>query len=109
MADIHILTTPTQEDERVVHVRYHVPIDQTGNAYPGGQTSDIEAQLTQSEIDALAAGSLREVPHTFRFGLGMTTSDMADRVRAYWHDVAEDEQSRIDTTYEHYNATLDRS
>jgi hypothetical protein len=109
VADIHVLETPEQDGERVVNVVYHVPIDTTNNAYPGGQTSQIEADLEQSEIDALADGSLREVSHTFRFGSGMSTSEMADRVQAFWHDAASAEQARIDTEYEHYLTTLSRS
>lgn len=107
MADIHILKTPKSGSERRVNVLYHVPIDNA--RYPGGETSQIEEALDQSEIDALDDGSLREVSKTFRFSEGIQEADMTEQIRAKWQDIADDEQARIDNEYEYYHATLERS
>ncbi len=107
MSDIHVLTTPEQNDKRSVTALYHVPVDQDN--YPGDQTSQIESELGQTEIDKLQNGSLREVSHSFRFESGTAVDEMKAAVRDHWHDVAAEEQARIDTEYEYYLTPLNRS
>ena len=62
MSDIHIgKITRTESGKGRAQLFYHIPIDAPVSGIVPTPTSVIEAQLQQSEIDALAAGSRVEV------------------------------------------------
>lgn len=108
MADIHILETPKHKGRQEVTAIFHVPVDRTNNSYPGGQTSQVPG-ISQTEIDALAAGTLYELSKQYKFPIGTSAATMSAQVRGDWEPVRQKVQAAADTRYQYYGVTLERA
>ncbi len=110
MADIHIgKITRTASGKGKAQLFYHIPIDAPVSGIAPTPASAIAAQLQQSEIDALAAGSLVEVSRSIVVLAGQTQAQIADAIRASWQNTKEDYNDKYNFTYKFYGVTLDAS
>ena len=91
MADIHIgKITRTSSGRGKAQLFYHIPIEAPVSGVAPTPTSTIATQLQQSEIDALAAGSLIEVTRNIVVLASHTQAKVADAVRADWQNAKVD-------------------
>jgi hypothetical protein len=107
MADIHIgKITKTESDKGKAQLFYHLPIDTPVSGIVPTPVSAIAGQIQQTEIDALAAGSLIEVSRTIVVLVGQTQAEIADAIRADWQNVRADYNEKYNFTYKFYGTTL---
>ena len=107
MADIHIgKIVRTASGKGRAQLFYHIPIDAPVSGIVPTPTSSIEALLQQSEIDALAAGSLVEVSRSIVVDTDQTQAEIADAVRTDWHNVRADCNDKYDFAYKFHGVTL---
>ena len=109
MADIHILETDRSGPSVRARIVYHVPVNRDNNAYPGGQTSGVP-NISQAEIDALAAGTLYEESKTLKTtAAGTTPAALAATVRARWEPARVRVQAMLDERFKYYGTELARA
>lgn len=108
MADIHIgKITKTASDRGRARLFYHIPIVAPVSGIVPTPESAIGTQLQQAEIDALAAGSLVEVPRNIVVLSSQTQVDITDAVRADWQNVKAGCNDKYNFSYKFYGVTLD--
>lgn len=107
MADIHIgKITRTASGKGKAQLFYHIPINVPVSGVAPTPASAIVTQLQQSEIDALAAGSLVEVLRSIVVLAGQTQADIADAVRADWQNTKVDCNDKYNFAHKFYGVTL---
>jgi len=108
MADIHIgKINRTESGKGKVELFYHIPIDTPVGGIVPTPESAIAAQLQQTEIDALTAGSLMEVSRNIVVLAGQTQAEIADAIRAGWQNARADYNDKYNFAYKFYGVTLD--
>jgi len=108
MADIHIgKINRTESGKGKAELFYHIPIDTPVGGIVPTPDSTIAAQLQQTEIDALAAGSLVEVSRNIVVLAGQTQAQIADAIRADWQNARTDYNDKYNFVYKFYGVTLD--
>ena len=108
MANIHIGKISRIEcGKGKAELIYHIPIDTPVSGIVPTPESAIAAQLQQAEIDALAAGSLIEVKRNIVVLANQTQTEIADAIRADWHNTKLDCNSKYNFAYKFYGVTLD--
>ena len=107
MSDIHIgKITQTEFGKGRAQLFYHVPIDAPVSGVAPTPTSAIVEQIQQSEIDALAAGSMIELSRSIVVLPSQTQAEIAGAIRADWQNVKVDCNNKYDFTYKFYGVTL---
>ena len=107
MADIHIgRIVRTASGKGKAQLFYHIPIDAPVSGIVPTPTSAIAAQLQQSEIDALTAGSLVEVSKNIVVLADQTQAEIADAVRTDWHNAKADYNDKYNFAYKFHGVTL---
>ncbi len=108
MADIHIgKIKRTESGKGRAELFYHIPIDTPVGGIVPTPESAITAQLQQTEIDALAAGSLVEVSRNIVVLAGQTQAQIADAIRADWQNSRAYYNDKYNFVYKFYGVTLD--
>jgi hypothetical protein len=108
MADIHIGKINSTEPGRGrAELFYHIPIDAPVAEIVPTPVSAISAQLQQTEIDALAAGTLIEVSRNIVVLAGQSQAEIADAVRADWLNARAQYNDKYNFIYKFYGVTLD--
>ena len=108
MADIHIgKINQTASGKGKAQLFYHIPIDAPVAGIAPTPQSAIASQLQQSEIDALAAGTLIEVSRTIVVLAGQTQAEIAAAVRADWQNAKTEYNEKYNFVYKFYGVTLD--
>ena len=107
MADIHIGSiTQSDPGKGRAQLIYHIPIDTPVAGIVPTPTSAIPGQLQQSEIDALAAGTLVEIAKDIVVLGTQTKSEIAVAIRADWHNVKADCNNQYDFEHKFHGVTL---
>jgi len=107
MADIHIgKIKQTEPGKGKAQLYYHLPIDSPVAGIVPTPESAIAAQLQQSEIDALSAGSLIEMSRTIVVLASQTQAQVAAAVKADWQNVKADLNDKYNFTHMFYGVTL---
>lgn len=107
MADIHIgKINKTESDKGKAQLFYHIPIDVPVDGIVPTPESAISVQLQQTEIDALAAGSLVEVSRNIVLLAGQTQAEIADAIRADWQNARADYNDKYNFEYKFHGVTL---
>lgn len=110
MADIHIgKIQTTQSGKGKAQLYYHIPIDTPVSGIVPTPESTIAAQLQQTEIDALAAGSLIEISRSIIVFANQTQAQIADAVRADWQNIRTTFNDKYNFAYKFYGVTLNAS
>ena len=108
MANIHIgKISRTESGKGKVELFYHIPINTPVSGIVPTPESTIAAQLQQSEIDALAAGSLVEVSRSIVMLAGQTHTEIGDSIRTDWQNTKINYNDKYNFTYKFYGVTLD--
>jgi hypothetical protein len=108
MADIHIgKINSTEAGRGKAELFYHIPIDAPVAGIVPTPISAISAQLQQTEIDALAAGTLIEVSRNIVVLAGQSQAEIADAVRADWLNARAQYNDKYNFIYKFYGVTLD--
>jgi len=107
MADIHIgkikLTGPGKGKAQLY---YHIPIDSPVPGVIPTSESAIAAQLQQSEIDALACGSLIEMSRTIVVIASQTQEEIATTIKTDWQNAKTIFNDMYNFKYKFYGVTL---
>jgi len=107
MSDIHIgKINKTESGKGKAQLFYHLPIDTPVSGIVPTPVSAIAGQIQQTEIDALAAGSLVEVTRSIVILAGQTQAEIAEAIRADWQNAKTDYNERYNFTYKFYGITL---
>ena len=107
MADIHIgKNTRTQSGKGKAQLYYHIPIDTPVNGIVPTPESTIAAQLQQTELDALAAGTLIEVSRNIIVLANQTQAEIADAVRIDWQNIRTTFNDKYNFAYKFYGVTF---
>ncbi len=108
MADIHI-NKITQLDPGKGRARliYHITIDTPVSGIVPTPTSAIANQLQQTEVDALAAGTLVEITKDIVVLDNQTQSEVAIAIKADWQNVKADYNNQYDFEHKFYGVMLD--
>lgn len=108
MANIHIgKISRIEYGKGRAELFYHIPIDMPVGGIVPTPESEIATQLQQAEIDALAAGSLIEVKRNIIVLASDTQAEIADTIRANWHNAKTDYNDKYNFAYKFYGVTLD--
>lgn len=109
MADIHIGKISQSETGRgKAQLVYHIPVDTPkAGIVPTPQSS--LTGLEQTEIDALAAGTLVEITKDIVVEKSQTQAEVAAAVRADWQNVKADYNSCYNFEHKFYGVTLSAS
>ena len=108
MADIHIgKINRTESGKGKAELFYHIPIDTPVSGIVPTPESAIAAQLQQTEIDAMAAGSLVEISRNIVVLASQTQVEITDAIRADWQNTKTDYNDKYNFTYKFYGVTLD--
>ena len=107
MADIHIgKIIRTASGKGKAQLFYHIPIDAPVSSVAPTPTSAIATPLQQSEIDALAAGSLVEVARNIVVLASQTQAEITDAIRADWQNAKANCNDKYNFAYKFYGVTL---
>jgi len=107
MADIHIGKINQSEAGRgKAQLIYHIPIDIPKTGIVPTPESVITSQLQQTEIDALAAGTLVEVTKDIVIEDNQTQTEIAAAIKADWQNVKADYNSQYNFEHKFYGVTL---
>ena len=108
MADIHIgKINRTESGKGKAELFYHIPIDTPVSGIVPTPESAIAAQLQQTEIDAMATGSLVEISRNIVVLASQTQVEITDAIRADWQNTKTDYNDKYNFTYKFYGVTLD--
>ncbi len=108
MANIHIgKISRTESGKGKAELFYHIPIDTPVGGIVPTPESAIAAQLQQTEIDALAAGSLVEVSRNIVVLASQMQAEIADAIRANWQNTKVDYNDKYNFKFKFYGVTLD--
>jgi len=109
MADIHIGKISQSETGRgKAQLVYHIPVDTPKAGIVLTPQSSLTG-LEQTEIDALAAGTLVEITKDIVVEKSQTQAEVAAAVRADWQNVKADYNSRYNFEHKFYGVTLSAS
>ena len=97
----------TESGKGKAELIYHIPIDMAVDGVTPTPESSIAAQLQQTEIDALAAGSLIEASRTIVVLASQTQAEIADAIRADWQNAKAEFNDKYNFIYKFYGVTLD--
>ncbi len=107
MADIHIgKITRTSSGKGKAQLFYHIPVDAPVSGIAPTPASAIATQLQQSEIDALAVGSLVEVGRNIVVLASQTQAEITDAVRIDWQNTKADCNDKYNFAHKFYGVTL---
>ncbi len=107
MADIHIgKIKQTEPGKGKVQLYYHIPLDAPVAGIVPTPQSAIALQLQQSEIDALAAGSLIEMPRTIVVLASQTQAEIAASIKTDWQNAKTIFNDMYNFAYKFYGVTL---
>jgi len=107
MADIHIgKIKQTKPGKGKAQLYYHIPIDAPVAGIVPTQQSAIASQLQQSEIDAMAAGSLIEISRTIVVLASQTQAEIAAVIKTDWQNIKADLNDKYNFTHKFYGVTL---
>jgi len=106
MADIHIgKITRTEEGKGKVSLVYHIPIESPkAGVVPTAESSVVG--LDQSEIEALADGTLVEIQKTIVVLNSQSQADIVSKIRADWANVREQYNRQYNFEHKFYGVTL---
>ena len=85
---------------------YHIPIDAPVAGIVPTAESAIAASLQQTEIDALAAGSVVELSRTIVVLAGQTQAEIASAVKTDWQNAKAEYNNKYDFAHKFYGVTL---
>ncbi len=107
MADIHIGRIAQSEPGKGrAQLIYHITIDAPVSGIVPTPTSAIASQLQQTEIDALAAGTLVEMTRDIVVLGSQPQSEIAVAIKADWQNVKTDYNNQYDFEHKFYGVTL---
>ncbi len=107
MADIHIgKISQSETGKGKAQLFYHIPITTLKTGIVPTAKSSIASQLQQTEIDALAAGTVVEISKDIVVEDGQTQAEVAVAIKADWQNVKEEYNSRYDFEHKFYGMTL---
>lgn len=115
MADIHIGLGPDDPAGKgTVVVYYHVPVPEgirDGVLAAYGAQTPVAPEVEQTELDAFAAGALREVVFAQPVNLSDAGAITATRalIRGRWASVAADTAASLDYAVKYYGVPLNRA
>ncbi len=110
MADIHIgKISQSETGKGKAQLIYHIPITNPKAGIVPTPESSIASQLQQTEIDALAAGTVVEVPKDIVIEDNQTQTVVAVAIKADWQNVKADYNSRYNFEHKFYGVTLSAS
>jgi len=109
MADIHIgKINRTKEGKGKVSLVYHIPIESPkAGVVPTAESS--LAGLDESEIGALADGTLVEVHKTVVVLNSQSQADIVSKIRTDWANVRDQYNRQYDFEHKFYGVTLNVS
>jgi hypothetical protein len=107
MADIHIgKINRTPSGKGKAQLFYHIPIDTPVSGIVPTPKSAIATQLQQTELDALAAGSLVEVSRTIVVLPDQTQAEITSAVNTDWQNTKNRYNDKYNFAYKFYGVTL---
>jgi len=107
MADIHIgKIQRTQTGKGKAQLFYHIPINTPVSGIVPTPESAIATQLQQTELDALATGSLIEISRTIVVLANQTQIEIVDAVRTDWQNIRMSFNDKYNFAYKFYGVTL---
>jgi len=107
MSDIHIGKINQSETAKgKAQLIYHIPITTPKAGIVLTPESSIAIQLQQTEIDALAAGTLVEITKDIVIEDNQTQTEVAVAIKADWQNVKEEYNNRYDFEHKFYGMTL---
>ncbi len=107
MADIHIgKISQSESGKGKAHLIYHIPIDSHKTGIVPTRESSIASQLQQTEIDALAAGTLVEITKNIVVLNTQTQAEIAAAIKANWQNVKTDYNDQYNFEHKFYGITL---
>lgn len=107
MADIHIGKIDQTEDGKgKANLIYHISIDRPKAGVAETPESTIADQLEQTEINALASGTLVEIPRNMVVEDSQTQSEIVTVIKADWQIVNTRYNQRYNFRYKYYGVTL---
>jgi hypothetical protein len=107
MSDIHIGKINQSETAKgKAQLIYHIPIVTPKAGIVPTAESIIVSQLHQTEIDALAAGTLVEVTKNIVVNDAQTQAEVATAIRADWQNVKADYNNQYNFEHKFYGVTL---
>jgi hypothetical protein len=107
MADIHIgKINRTESGKGKAELFYHIPIDTPVGGIVPTPESAIAAQLQQTEIDTMAAGSIVEITRNIVVLANQTQVEITDAIQADWQNTKTDYNNKYNFTYKFYGVTL---
>ncbi|MBW1723500.1 MAG: hypothetical protein JRJ78_15765 [Deltaproteobacteria bacterium] len=106
MADIHIgKISQTKDGKGKVDLVYHIPLESPkAGVVPTAESS--LAGLDQSEIEALADGTLVEVHKTIVVLNSQSQADIVSKIRSDWANVRDQYNRQYDFEHKFYGVTL---
>ena len=107
MADIHIgKINRTPSGKGKAQLFYHIPIDTPVGGIIPTPESTIATQLQQTELDALAAGSLVELSRTIVVLPDQTQAEITGAVNIDWQNTKNQYNDKYNFAYKFYGVTL---
>jgi hypothetical protein len=107
MADIHIgKISQSASGKGKAPLIYHIPIDAPKVGIVPTAESSIASQLEQTEMDALAAGTLVEIAKDIVVLNSQTQAEVIAAIKANWRNVKTDYNNRYNFEYKFYGVTL---
>ena len=101
-----VIVEYVKKDVANAQLIYHIPIDAPVSGIAPTPESAIATQLPQVELDALAVGTLIEVSRTIVVLADQTQAEIAEVVRADWHNMRTNLNDKYNFTYKFYGVTL---
>jgi len=107
MADIHIgKISQSTSGKGKAQLHYHIPIDTPVSGIAPTPESAIAGQLQQTEIDALAAGTLAEVAKTIVVKANQPQDEIVNAIKADWQNVRTDYNNRYSFEHKYCGMTI---
>ena len=107
MADIHIgKISQSETGKGKAQLIYHIPISTPKTGVVPTPESSIASQLEQSEIDALAAGTLVELSKDIVVQDSETQAEVAVAIKADWQNMKAQYNNQYNFEHKFYGVTL---
>lgn len=107
MADIHIgKISQTEENKGDVGLTYHIPIDSPKSGIVPTPMSSIANQLQQSEIDALAAGTIVEIARDVTVLDSQSQAEITAAIKKDWQNIKTQYNKQYNFEHKFYGVTL---
>lgn len=105
--DIHIgKINQTENGKGKAHLTYHIPIDTPKPGIVPTPVSSLSG-LEQTEVDALAAGTLVEVSKDIIVEANQEQAEIIAAIKTNWQNVRVDYNERYNFEYKFYGVTID--